>query len=60
LQAARHVAETIRSHGWRTVVLDTEAGRAGTGFARALSGWLGAEYMRLDTGSLQQRHEAAD
>jgi len=58
LQAARYVAETIRSHGWRTVVLDTESGRAGTGFARGLSGWLGAEYMRLDAGRLQQRYEA--
>ena len=46
-QAARHEAEAIRAAGWRTVVLDTERGMAGAGFARTVAGWLGAECLRL-------------
>jgi magnesium chelatase subunit D len=47
-QAARQAAVRIRSRGWRAVVVDTEQGRSGAGFARTLAGWLDGSYLRLD------------
>lgn len=44
--AAEREAQRWRASGWPAVVLDTEAGQAGTGLARSLAGRLGAIYLR--------------
>ncbi len=45
-QAAEQEVRRWRASGWPALVLDTEAGHAGTGLARSLAGRLGAVYLR--------------
>jgi magnesium chelatase subunit D len=55
--AAMQQAEQVRAHGWPTLVVDPEAGRAGTGLGRALASALGADLLAL--GQLRSREDLA-